>query len=161
MDSNVKTPNTDGPLHRTYQGLVLLNTFLIQELRGINFWMVITVKRGVGLRWRVLIEHLLVGFNHLFNVMLWGDAKVIAVISVKSHTKMVINRPCTFQLEPVLFSKHICNRLGVLTCDAEVIYVDSNVLIKVVNLMHPNVWFSLTGFKTHLPETLRESLMPA
>jgi hypothetical protein len=20
--------------------------------------------------------------------------------------------------------------------------------------MHPNVWFSLTGFKTHLPETL-------
>jgi hypothetical protein len=42
-------PNTDGPLHRTYQGLVLLNTILIQELGGINFWMVITVKWGVGL----------------------------------------------------------------------------------------------------------------
>jgi hypothetical protein len=49
MDSNVKMPNTDGPLHRTYQGLVLLNTILIQELGGINFWMVITVKWGVGL----------------------------------------------------------------------------------------------------------------
>jgi hypothetical protein len=65
MDSNAKTPNTDGPLHRTYQGLVLLNTILMQELGGVDFWMIITVKRGVGLRWRLLIEHLLVGFNHL------------------------------------------------------------------------------------------------
>jgi hypothetical protein len=101
MDSNVKMPNTDGPLHRTYQGLVLLNTVLVQELRGVNFWMVITVKQGVGLRWRVLIEHSCVGFNHLFNVMLGGDAKVIVVISAKSHTEMVINWPCTFQFEPI------------------------------------------------------------
>jgi hypothetical protein len=30
--------------------------------------MVVTVKWGVALRQRILIEHLLVGFNHLFNV---------------------------------------------------------------------------------------------
>jgi hypothetical protein len=122
--------------------------------------MVITVKWGVGLRWRILIEHSLVGFNHLFNVTLRGDAKVVAIVSTKSHTEMVINRSSTFQFEPILFSKRICNCLGVLTRDAEVIYVDSNVLIKIVNPMHPNVWFGLTGFKTHLPETLRKLLMP-
>jgi hypothetical protein len=77
--------------------------------------MVITVKWGVGLRWRIPIEHSLVGFNHLFNVTLRGDAKVIAIISAKSHTEMVINWPRTFQFEPLLFSKHICNCLGVLT----------------------------------------------
>jgi hypothetical protein len=115
MDSNVKMPNTDGPLHRTYQGLVLLDTILIQELRGVDFWMVITVKQGVGLRQRILSEHLLVGFNHLFNVRLRGDAKVVAIVSVKSHTKMVINQPSTLQFEPILFSKRICNCLGVLT----------------------------------------------
>jgi hypothetical protein len=160
-DINVKMPNTAGQLHRTYQGLVFLNTVLIQKLGGINFWMVVTVKWGVGLRWRVLIEHSLVRFNHLFNVTLRGDAKVVAIISAKSHTKMVINRSSTFQFEPVLFSKHICNHLGFLTRDAELIYIDSNVLVEVINSMHPNVWFSLTGFKTHLPETLRKSLMPA
>jgi hypothetical protein len=46
---------------------------------------------------------------------------------------MVINWPSTFQFEPILFSKCICNCLGVLTRDAEVNYVDSNVLIKIVN----------------------------
>jgi hypothetical protein len=160
MDSNVKMPNMDGPLHRTYQGLVLLNTILIQELGGVDFWMVITVKWGVGLRQRILIEHSLVGFNHIFNVMLRGDAKVVAIILAKSHTNMVINQPHTFQFELVLFSKRICNCPGGFTPDAEIIYIDSNVLVKVVNLMHPNVWFSLTGFKTHLPETLRKLLMP-
>jgi hypothetical protein len=89
--------------------------------------MVVTVKWGVGLRWRILIEHLLVGFNHLFNVTLRGDAKVVAIVSMESHTKMVINWSSTFQFEPILFSKRICNCLGVLTRDAEVIYVDSNV----------------------------------
>ncbi len=97
--------------------------------------MVITVKQGVGLRWRILIEHLLVGFKHLFNVMLRGDAKVVAIVLAKSHTKIVINQPSTFQFEPVPFSKHVCNCLGVLTQNAEVIYIDSNVLLKVVNSM--------------------------
>jgi hypothetical protein len=138
----------------------LLNTVLIQELGGVDFWMVITVKWGVGLRRKILIEHLLVGFNHLFNVTLRGDAKVVAIILAKRHTKMVINRPSTFQFEPILFSKCICNCLEVLTRDAEVIYVDSNVLVNIVNSMHPDVWFSLTGFKTHLPEALRKLLVP-
>jgi hypothetical protein len=122
--------------------------------------MVITVKWGVGLRWSILIEHSLVGFNHLFNVTLRRDAKVVAIVSMKSHTKVVINWPSTFQVEPILFSKCICNCLGVLTRDAEVIYVDSNVLIKIVNLTHPNVWLGLTGFKTHLPEALGKLLVP-
>jgi hypothetical protein len=103
---------------------MLLNTILIQELRGVNFWLVVTVKWGVGLRQRILIEHSLVGFNHLFHVMLRGDAKVIAIILAKSHTEMVINWPSTFQFEPILLSKHICNCLGVLTRDAEVIYIE-------------------------------------
>jgi hypothetical protein len=122
--------------------------------------MIVTVKWGVGFRRRILIEHLLVGFNHLFNVTLRRDAKVIAIVSTKSHTEVVINWPSTFQFEPILFSKCICNCLGVLTRDAEVIYVDSNVLIKIVNPTHPNVWLGLTGFKTHLPEALGKSLMP-
>jgi hypothetical protein len=42
--------------------------------------MVVMVKWGVGIRWRILIEHSLVGFNHLFNVTLKGDAKVVATI---------------------------------------------------------------------------------
>jgi hypothetical protein len=66
--------------------------------------MVVTVKWGVGLRWRILIEHLLLGFNHLFYVMLRGDAEVVAIVSAKSHTKVVINQPSTFQFEPILFS---------------------------------------------------------
>jgi hypothetical protein len=41
--------------------------------------MIVTVKWGVGLRQRILIEHSLVGFNHLFNVMLRRDAKVVAI----------------------------------------------------------------------------------
>jgi hypothetical protein len=138
----------------------LLNTVLIHELGGVNFWMIITVKQGVGRTQRILIEHSLVGFNHLFNVMLRGDAKVLVIISAKSHTKMVINQPSTFQFEHILFSKHICNCLGVLAQNAEVVYVNSNVLIKVINSTHPNVWFSLTGFKTHLPEMLGKLLMP-
>jgi hypothetical protein len=83
--------------------------------------MIVTVKQGVGLRQRILIEHSLVGFNHLFNVMLRGNAKVLAIVSAKSHTEMVINRPSTFQFEPILFSKPICNCLGVLTQNAEVV----------------------------------------
>jgi hypothetical protein len=92
--------------------------------------------------------------------MLRREAKVVAIILMKSHIEMVINWPSTFQFEPILFSKCICNCLGVFTRDAEVIYVDSNVLIKIVNPMDPNVWLSLTGFKTHLPETLGKSLVP-
>jgi hypothetical protein len=37
------------------------------------------------------------------------------IILAKSHIKMVINWPRTFQFEPILSSKHICNYLGVLT----------------------------------------------
>jgi hypothetical protein len=50
-----QTSNADGPLHGTNQRLILLNTFIVQDLR-----VIITIKWGGSLGWWVLVEYLLV-----------------------------------------------------------------------------------------------------
>ena len=42
----------------------------------------------------------------------------------------------------------------------KVINVDSNILILVTILAHPDVWFSLARCETFLPEDITEPIMP-
>jgi hypothetical protein len=56
---------------------------------------------------------------------------------------MVFNLPSTFKLEVVLVHQGVGDGLGVLRTDGKVIYILCNVLIMIVDMSHPDIWFGL------------------
>jgi len=50
--------------------------------------------------------------------------------------------------------------LGVLGSCSNVIHIDSNILVDVAILPHPNVRFSHAWVGAHVPETVSKAFMP-
>jgi len=67
---------------------------------------------------------------------------------------------CTLKLELILVLGEISDSLGILCSCSNVIHIDSNVLIDVAILLHPNVKFSYAWVEAHVPETVSKVIMP-
>jgi hypothetical protein len=74
---------------------------------------------------------------------------------------MVFNLPSTLKLEVVLVHQGVGDGLGVLRTDGKVIYICCNVLIMIVDMSHPDIWFSLAREEAHVSKTCGEASIHA